>query len=104
LLAAKSLSTGNKGPPQLAFGYCTVSVQDLLTRGREGNTFQNGGKVPNFPKENTWAFWGNFLPNTFCGLYYDQLRFLLQWDLLTLQLDPGCNNRSNANCLKHLDT
>lgn len=71
---------------------------------REGNSFPSTDKVSSFPNSNTWAFQGDFIPNTFCILYYEQLHFLLQRDLLILQLDPGCNKRSNTNCLKHLDT
>lgn len=76
----------------------------LATHGREGNAFQSGDKVSSFPSGNSWAFQGNFLPNTFSILYYDRLHFLLQRDLLELQLDPGHNKRNDTNCLKHLDS
>lgn len=79
---------------------CTV----LAVLKREGNSFPSTDLVSSFPKSNTRAFQGNFIPNTFYVLYYDQLHFLLQRDLLILQLDPGYNKRSNTNCLKHLDT
>lgn len=77
--------------------------QALLHMGGKATIF-SGDKVFSFPSGNTWAFQGNFLPNTFCILYYDQLHFLLQRDLLLLQLDPGKKKRSNTNCLKHMDT
>lgn len=79
---------------------CTV----LAVLERESSSLPSTDKVSSFPNSNTWAFQGNFIPNAFGILYYDQLHFLLQRDLLILELDPGYNKRSNTNCLKHLDT
>lgn len=55
---------------------------------REGNSFPSTDKISSFPNSNTWAFQGDFIPNTFCILYYDQLHFLLQRDLTYITVRP----------------